>query len=262
MNSADQVAQRAADHPVVENGARVGFAVNGVLHLLIAWIALRVAFGGGGSADQSGALSTLASNTGGQVILWLGVAGFALLAVWQLVEAIIGAHGAEASDRVKAISKCVVYAALAFSAFKFATGSGSSGQSKQQSTDFTQTLMDAPAGRVLVGIVGLGVLGVGGYHVYKGAKKKFLEDLVQHPGQWAVYAGQAGYIAKGIALAVVGLLFLVAAFKKSPGEATGLDGALHALREQPFGTVLLTVVALGLAAYGIYSFARARYAKV
>lgn len=261
MNSAEQAARQASNHPVVENGARVGYAVNGVLHLLIAWIALRVAFGGGGSADQSGALSTLASNTGGKIILWIGVVGFALLAVWQLVEAIVGASG-EATDRIKAAAKTVVYAVLAWSSYKFATGGGSSGQSKQQSTDFTQTLMDAPAGRILVGLLGLGVVGVGGYHIYKGAKKKFLEDLEEHPGTWAVYAGQAGYIAKGIALAVVGFLFLVAAFKKSPGEATGLDGALHTLREQPFGTVLLLVVALGLAAYGIYSFARARHAKV
>lgn len=262
MNSAEQAARTASNHPVVENGARVGYAVNAVLHLLIAWLALRVAFGSGGSADQSGALATLASTTGGKVILWVAVAGFALLALWQLVEAVVGAHGGEASDRLKALAKAVVYAVLAFSSLQFATGGGSSGQSKQQTTDFTQTLMEAPAGRILVGLVGLGILGVGGYHVYKGAKKKFLEDLEEHPGTWAVYAGQAGYIAKGVALAVVGVLFVVAAVKKSPGKASGLDGALHTLREQPFGTVLLVLVALGLAAFGIYCFARARYARV
>ena len=46
------------------------------------------------------------------------------------------------------------------------------------------------------------------------------------------------------------------------GAASGLDGALHTLRDQPLGPVLLTAVAVGLAAYGVYSFARARYAKV
>ena len=47
-----------------------------------------------------------------------------------------------------------------------------------------------------------------------------------------------------------------------PGKATGLDGALRSLRDLPAGPVILLAIALGLAAYGVYSFARARYARV
>lgn len=254
-------AHEAGNSTVVERGARLGYAVSGLLHLLIAYIALKVAWtSGGGKADQSGALATLAGSTGGSFVLWLTVVGLVLLAVWQLTEAITGAHGAEAADRAKAVGKLVVYAALAWTALTFATGSSSS--SSGQTKDVTASLMSHTGGQFLVGALGLGVVGVGGYHVYKGWKKTFLEDLEGHPGTWAVRAGRIGYVAKGVALIVVGVLFVVAAIRQKPSEATGLDGALRTLREAPAGQVLLTLVAIGLAAFGVYGGARARYARV
>ena len=64
--------------PVLQAGARVGYAVSGVLHLLIGWIALQVAWSASGkSADQSGALQSLAGNSVGRLTLWLAVAGLA-----------------------------------------------------------------------------------------------------------------------------------------------------------------------------------------
>lgn len=260
-NDMTSASRQVGESKPVEYGARLGYAVSGLLHLLIGWIALRVAWGGGGgSADQSGALGTLARTTGGPLILWVAVVGFALLALWQLTEAVTGAHGAEASDRAKSAGKFVMYAALAWSAFSFAKGSGKA--SSGQTRDVTASLMTHTGGRLLVGLIGLAVVGVGGYHVYKGWAKKFLQDLQERPGDWAVQAGRAGYIAKGVALVVVGVLFVVAALQGSSKKATGLDGALKTLGDQPFGTALLTLVALGIVAYGIYSFARSRYAKV
>ncbi|WP_377638987.1 DUF1206 domain-containing protein [Oryzobacter terrae] len=262
MNSSvTSAAHQAGNSPLVEWGARLGYVVVGLLHLVIAWIGIKVAWGiGGGSkkADTSGALSTIASSGTGPLLLWISVAGFLLLAVWQLTEAAV-AHG-ETSDRVKAGAKGVMYLFFAWTTFRVTQGS--SGSSEQQTEDFTAGLMGSPFGRLLVGVLGLVVLGIAGYHVVKGWKKKFLEDLREHPGDWAVHAGRVGYVAKGVALVVVGFFFLVAAVQADPDKAQGLDGALKTLKDQPFGPVLLTVVALGIAAYGVYSFARARYARV
>lgn len=254
-----QRASQATDNPALEAAARAGFVVSGLLHLLIAWIALQVALGGGGGkqADQSGALSTLAGNGLGRALLWLAVAGFLGLALWQLAEAVAGPG---AADRLKAGGKLVVYLALAWSAFSFARGS--SKNSRSESVDFTATTLGKPGGRVVVILVGLGVLAVGAFHVYKGWAKKFLDDLKQHPGEWTTGAGRVGYIAKGVALAIVGVLFVAAGIHERAKEAAGLDGALKSLLDQPFGTPLLVVMALGIAAYGLYSLARARYAKV
>lgn len=255
----ERAASRARDNPALEGAARVGFVVSGLLHLLIAWIALQVAFGGSGGkqADQSGALATLAGNGLGRALLWLAVAGFLGLALWQLTEAVVGPG---AADRLKAGGKLVVYLALAWSAFSFARGS--SKNSRSQSVDFTATLLGKPGGRLLVILVGLGVLVVGAYHVYKGWTKKFLEDLSDHPGTWATWAGRVGYIAKGVALAIVGVLFVSAGVHKRAKEAAGLDGALKSLLDKPLGPVLLVAMAVGFAAYGLYSFARARHARV
>jgi len=164
------------------------------------------------------------------------------------------------ADKVKGISKAVVYLALAWTSFSFAKGQQSS--SKAQSADFTATLLQHPGGRLLVAVIGLVIIGIGGYHVVKGWTKKFLTDLSENPGLLATRAGVIGYIAKGIALALVGVLFVTAAAQNSASKATGLDGALRSLRQQAFGPWLLTAVGLGIAAYGVYSFARARHARV
>ena len=264
---ADQVKTtvgRAANSDKLETAARVGFAVNGVLHLLIGWIALQLAWGGGSKkADQSGALATLAGNGLGRAVLWLGVLGFAGLALWQLTEALLTRRGEGKDlvfDKVKSVSKTVVYAALAVTTAQFARGGGSS--STSQSQDFTASLLKHSGGRTLVVLIGLVVIGVGVYHVVKGVKKGFVKDLVEHPGTLVENLGRAGYVAKGVALAVVGLLFVLAGVRRSAAKATGLDGALKTLRDQPLGTTLLTLVGLGLIAYGCYSFARARYARL
>jgi type IV secretory pathway VirB2 component (pilin) len=149
---------------------------------------------------------------------------------------------------------------LAWTSFSFAKGQPSS--SKAQSADFTATLLQHTGGRLLVAVIGVVVIGVGSYHVMKGWTKKFLQDLNEHPGTAATRAGVVGYIAKGIALAVVGVLFVAAAVQNSSSKATGLDGALRSLRQQVVGPWLLTAVGLGIAAYGLYSFARARHARV
>ncbi|WP_255595910.1 DUF1206 domain-containing protein [Cellulomonas sp. C5510] len=247
---------RAGDHPALEAGARLGYAAAGVLHLLLAWVTVQLAWTSGSEqADQQGALAQLAGNGVGTALLWVLLVGFVLLALWQATEAI--AWG-EVSDRAKAAAKAVTYGVLAASTVSVLTGGGSGGGSQGA----TAGLLGSGAGRVLVGAVGLGVVGVAGYHVVKGWRERFLRDLAGSPAPWVVRAGRAGYVGKGAALAVVGVLLVVAAVQADPEKAQGLDAALHALASLPFGAVLLTLAAIGFAAYGVYAFGRARYARV
>lgn len=260
-------AAAAAKNPTLEKLARVGHAMNGVLHILIGVLAIFVALGSGqGSADQSGALGTVASNPAGVVLLWIMALGLFALGLWQIASAVL-ARESDSKERwktrLKEGGKAVAYLAIAFTALRFALGSGTSSSGQTQS--FTATLLQAPGGVVLVVLVGLGVAAVGAYFVYSGATERFTREIrvpSGTAGRTAVRLGRIGYIAKGVALVVVGLLFVWAALTADPSRATGLDGALHAIVSLPFGVALLVLVGLGFIAYGAYCFVRAKNAKL
>jgi len=254
---AREAAAAAGDSPVLRWGARLGYAASGVLHLVLGWIALEVAWGWTSQkADQTGALANLAGTAPGRVTLWIVALAFALLGLWQVTEAI---SRRELFDRVKALGKFGLYTFLAVTAIQVVEGQSSgSGDTK----GMTASLMGEVWGRSLVAAVGVAVVGVGVYHVVKGARRTFFKDLQEHPGVALTRAAQIGYIAKGVALGIVGGLFVAAAATADPEKAEGLDGALRSLKDLPAGQVALTVIALGLVAYGVYSFGRARYARV
>ena len=267
-------AGRAGDSDALEHLARIGLVAYGVVHLLIAWLAVQLAWGVGGSsaqADQGGALATLAQQPFGTVLLWVVAVGMVALAVWQAAEALrwrgrLSASGdarKEAAVKVvKSVAKAVVYAALAVLAVRTATGAGQSGGQQQQAA---AGVFGLPAGRWLVLLIGLGIVGIGAYLVHKGVTKRFLKeiDLREAPPEatrLVTRLGQAGYPAKGVAFGVVGGLLVYAAATFNPAQATGgLDGALRTILGAPFGQVLLTLVALGIAAFGAFCFVRARY---
>ncbi|MGV8909457.1 MAG: DUF1206 domain-containing protein [Propionicimonas sp.] len=252
-----RVAAGVADHRVVDAGARAGYAVSGLLHLLIAWLGLQLAFGrSGAKADTSGAMAMVAANPVGMVVLVAIVVAFVLLAVWQVGECV---RGPDTGDRVKAGAKALVYIALAWSAVLFLMGVGKSGQA--QAKDATAALMDLPFGPVLVVIVGIGVVAVGGYHIFKGWKEKFRSDLTSTPSRYILMAGKVGYIAKGVALIAVGIGLVTAGVTHHPSKSQGLDGALHSMMSLPLGQLVVVLVAAGFAAYGVYSFSRARRAR-
>lgn len=255
-------AGKVARNRWVERLARGGYAAAGLIHVLIGWLAIQVALGRGGEADQSGALSSLRSAPAGPALLWICFVGLAMLSLWYVVATVTG--GAPGKTRWSTAALAVVYAALAATTFGFARGAGADGEGRTD--DLTATLMGLPAGRVLVAAVGAVIVGVGVYHVWKGLSLKFLEDL-RTSGEGAAgkvvrAVGTAGYAAKGVALSVVGVLFALAALRADPEEAGGLDAALKTLAGQPFGRTLLVAVAVGLVLYGVYCFARARYARM
>lgn len=248
-----------ADHPVVERLARVGYLASGLVHLLMGWIAIRVAIAGHtASADQSGAFSMLTSNPAGKVLLWVAVAGFAGLALLLLLESAL--PGLDGKKRAKDVAKGLAYVALAVGAFGFARGHGQS--SSQQAQDVTGKLMSSGIGQLAVGAVGLVIIGVGVYHVVKGVARKFHEDLTSDPGSVLTAAGIVGYVGKGLALIVAGGLFVIGALRHDPSQTGGLDTALKTLLAQPFGLVIVIGIGVGFICYGVYSFGRAKYARL
>lgn len=263
-----QTARQAAQSRPVQMLGRIGLVAYGAVHLLIAFLAIQVATGDHGEqSDKNGALRTVAEQPGGKFLLWVIAIGLAALTIWQLVEAIWGHRTVPAAKRtakrVASGGKAVIFAALAFSAFKIATG----GQgSSDQGQTFTAKVLSWPLGQVLVGLVGLAIIAIAAYVVVYGLKKKFLEDLdfgTASPTtrKVATRLGQVGYPGVAVAYGTIGVLVLWAAITFDADKAQGLDGALKTLASQPYGPFLLGIVALGLACYGAHCIFAARFYK-
>lgn len=268
MTSPTRAAHEVTDNRGVRIGARAGLGCYGVTHLLIAWLALQIAFGGGGQANQKGAFAQLAGNAVGVAMLWVIVAGFAAVALWRLGQAIWGFR--YVSDpmhqvRRRALSgfKVVVFSVLAVLAARTAVGGGGGGNGEEKAT---AGVLGLPGGQWIVGIAGLGIVVAGGSKIYSGWRKSFLDDMslpVERTARAVVVrTGQVGFITKGLSVVVIGVLLGVAAIRFDPAKASGLDAALRSFAQTPLGPWLLVVVALGLAVYGVFCAFDAKYHRV
>lgn len=252
--------------------ARIGLVSYGVVHLLVAWLCVQVAIGdpssgGAGQADKSGALQSIAVNTGGVVLLWLIAVGLGASALWQLAEAVMGnPHNRENPGlRAMNLGEAILFGYLSYSAGKIAGGSSaSSGDSDQKG--LIGTMLAQPWGKPVV--IGIGVLIVVAALVIArhGLAKKFAEELdlsgaKPHTRRTAIRLGQVGYTALGAVYATAGALVVVAATQAQPEKATGLDAALKTLAAQPVGPMLLFLVAAGLTAFAAFTLFDARFRR-
>jgi hypothetical protein len=263
-------ASRAADSKPLEYLARGGFICYGIIHLLLAWLSLQVAFGHSGQeGDQNGALKSLAGNGFGKVLLVVIAIGMIGLGIWQAFEAAIGTTGVRGKEaifeRVLSGIRAIVYFWLAWTAIKVVTGSDSSSAAKSQNR--SSTVMSSTGGRWLVGLVGLVVIGVGVGLIVNAVTKRFekrlnTQQMKASVRKSTVRLGQFGYAAKGVAYGIAGVLVVVAAVKFDPDKARGMDAALKTLAGHAYGVWLLALIALGFAAFGIFCFSQAKYRKV
>jgi len=260
MSAPTRTASRLEHSTTVRVLARVGLASIGLLHILIGVIALAVAFGAGGNADQSGALQAIAAAPGGVFVLWLIVVGLIVLAIWQILVAITARS---AGTTALEIIKSVVYAGLAALTISIATGGGHNSSSTEKS--LSAKLLALPGGVFVLALVGIVIAAVGIGFVRNGITHRFERDLKLPPDRWAgtiTVLGRVGYIAKGVALLLVGGLVIAGAVTFDPSKAAGLDGSLKALASVPFGVFLLVAIALGLLAYGLFWCVRAVRARL
>jgi len=260
-------ARRAHENDWFERAARAGFAINGLLHMLIGVLAILVAMGvssGSDDADPSGAIQVVADTPGGILLVWVIAAGFATLALWLLLEAILG-HFANGKLRtgVVVIAKAATYGALAVPAVTIGVGGrvDSDGAVRGVSAFLVQT----PIGIVVLGLAGLIVIVIGVCFVVIGVRRTFLKDIRTPSGTVGtavIVLGAVGYIAKGVAFAAVGVLLIVTAITIDPAVAGGLDEAIRTVVKLPFGAPLLILVAVGFIAFGLYCGVRARRSTI
>ena len=269
MTGAAPAVARRHGRRVVDRLARLGLGARGVVYLLVAWIAIRIALlHSGQQADRQGAMQEIAHNTPGKIVLLVMAVGFFGYAAWRAVQAASGfpdSDGAkEWGKRAVSAGRAVLYLFFAVSAARTAlsgrSGSGSDSTSKRA----TAGLLTHAGGRGLVVAGGVAFIVVGCALAVRGIMRKFESDLNTHRMSDATRAtvaglGVAGQTARGVIFVVIGGFLVDAAVSYDPQKARGLDGALRALGHATAGRVLLALVALGLACFGAYSLAEARY---
>ncbi len=255
------------DSTALEVAARAGLVIYGLLHLVFAYVAIRLVLtDASGSATGTGALAQLAEKDAGRWTLGFVAVGLALLVAWQLITAAVGYPHDEGVRRhvlrLGALARAGVYGYLAGASARLAlegkSGSGGSPDS------MSARLLSAPAGPAILTAIGLVVAGVGIGQAVFGLSKGFLGQLDEKARSRdrrisIILIGQIGYTAKGLALVLVGGLVCWAAWTHDPKKAGGLDSALLRLLGAGYGKPALVAIAIGVAWFGIYTLIRSRH---
>lgn len=247
--------------------ARIGLTARGIVYILMGFLAFLIAGSSHAEVDQKSALDKVLLRPGGKLLVGLMAIGFACYALWRFFESASGVTGEHGGMGYRLISfvRGLIYSSLAFTAISVFNGSHQH-QSTQQ-RGYAIDVMSRPGGRVVVGLLGLIIVAIGFIGLNEGMKFKFMryfqgQNLSPVARTWIRGLGRIGITARGFVFVIVGILLIFAAWTHNATKATGLDGALKTLRSQPFGGLLLGVVASGLVIFGIYGLAEARYRHI
>ncbi len=254
--------------------ARLGYAARGVVYVIVGALAARVAMGERSRVEGTrGALAEIIEKPFGRVMLAIVALGLFGYALWRLVQAGLDPErkGSDAGGAVKRLGYAlsgIIHAGLALTAARMVMGSSSGGGGDgSQTQTWTARLMEAPAGRWLVALVGLGFAAYGIYQFYRAAKSDLakrldLGKMRARTREMAIRAARAGVAARGVVFLLIAYFLVRAAIDYNPAEARGLQGALEALRDASYGPWLLGIVALGLIGYGLFEIVKARYRRI
>ncbi|MBN8290825.1 DUF1206 domain-containing protein [Rhodobacter sp. NTK016B] len=259
--------QRAPDWVVPM--MRAGYSSRGIVYLILGALSLTAAATGGRAEGTQGAVQTLREAPFGQVLLWLVAIGFLCYGIWRLIAAYydLEQRGDDEEGHAKRFGLVVtglIHIGIggAIATFPLSIGAGSGGGSGGAS-DWTATIMQMPAGRWLVSVGALCIIGAGVHYVLKGWQKKYQRYIqstettqkLQPLLRW-------GFVSYGIVLGIAGAFLLYAAISTDPSEAKGIGGALEYIHSLTAGRILLGVIGLGILGFGVENLVEARYRVV
>lgn len=235
---------------------RIGFAMRGLLYIVIAMLILRT----GRAEDPSGAIKYLGQG-GGQLLLAVIAIGLTAYGIWRIADAALDVerHGSDrkgAMERAGAGVSGAIHLLLAWQAVELMRGTASFGDGTQ---DGARAAMQMPGGwaLVLLGAAVLAALGV--VQLVKAVKGSFLRYLDPTAARqaWVRWSGRAGYAARGFIFLVSGYLLARAGMEE---QATGAGGMARVLSwlTSPFDLI----VGVGLLAFGLFSLVEARYRRL
>ena len=263
---ATQAVQAAS--PALVFLGRAGYAAKGIVFVVIGALAAGVAIGTGGkTTDSRGALHEIGDGPMGTIALVAIGVGLLGYMAWRLVAAATDAEGkgdepTSLALRAAQAGRGIVYGMLGVQALRGVDGDA--GSQDGAARHWTARLLDMPLGPTLVISTGIGVLGYAAYQLYRAFSdraKRHLDLAQAGPtvATWIVRLGRFGIAARAVVFAMIGVFLIRAGVREDSGEAGGIAQSLRALGATDHGRIVLSVVAFGLIAYGIYQLATARY---
>jgi Domain of Unknown Function (DUF1206) len=272
IQSGNTAVKRAAANPALELLERLGYVVRGALYAVMGLLALRIVLSvaGGQTTDLTGSLVFLIGNPLGKLFLIVTVVGLAAYSLWGFTRAIYDPlhRGSDASGymaRLGFVTSALSYAAIVVFAIQVLAGSGASAADGTQKT--VASVLTHPAGGPLTILIGLVVIGVALGQFLESIRATFAQDLKgaemsASTRATVVKLGRFGMFARGVIFLIIGWFVVQAGVHHDPAQAQGFGGAFVFLLAQPFGRILLGIVALGFVALGLHSFACARWVRL
>src|ERR1700674_457693 len=272
VQAGNAAVKRAAANPALELLERLGYAVRGALYAAMGLLALRIVFSvaGGQTTDLTGSLVFLIGNPFGKLVLIVAAVGLAAYSLWGFTRAIYdplhrGSNASGYMARLGFVTSALSYAAIVVFAVQILAGSGASAADGTQKT--VASVLPPPAGGPLTILIGLVVIGVALGQFLEAFRATFARDLKgaemsARTRDIVVTLGRFGMFARGVIFLVVGWFVVQAGIHHDPTQAQGFGGAFVFLLAQPFGRIVMGIVALGFVALGLHSFACARWVRL
>lgn len=249
--------------------ARVGLISRGTVYFLIGGLALLMAVGDsrGAATDMKGVLAGILQQPLGTFLLSIVALGLFCYAIWRAIQAITDSdllgNGWKGYflrfGRFMGALGHVAMGAYAFGLmFQYKSPAGPHGERK-----LTHILLKLPLGGWIVAGVGVGILIFGIAQFVIAYREQFCEyiSIPRRGARTLKSICKFGLMARGFVFMIIGSFFLQAALKHRSREAGGLKEAWEALQAQPYGQVLVGVVASGLIAYAFFTGVEATYRK-
>lgn len=237
-----------------------GLVTYGCVHLVVALLFTQVAWGWGEDPSDR-PITAMAQTALGRIGLWVAAAGMALLVLWRVAQVLSQFREERGTSRVTGIAvrlfEAAIYVLIAISAVQAALTRGREGSIKgkgAQEQSLGTAMLQHLWSRILLGAIALALCAMAVQRFRGAITRSFTQDLADSAPRAAVAIGAVGTAAKGVAVAIVGLLIGWAAISYDPEKTAGIEAMLQTLRKAAFGPALLTVIAVGLACYGVYCF--------
>lgn len=265
-----RTAERWRHSSAARLAARGGLLSRAVLYLVLAYLAGAVAWGRGSGrsgtqANANGALTEVAAQPAGRLVLGLAGLGFLSFGLMRLAGA-YGDTSVRGLRRITTAGQAVFYLGMGFATAAFLAGDSGTGSSQQQDST-AMLLVSSPAGRVLLLAAGATVVIVCLWQLRLAVQGGFADSLPLPGAGGLLHAtartiARVGIVARALAVLPLGALMIVAAVRSQAGTARDLDQLLDALNRDPVGHVLVWLVAAGFFVFALYSLVETRYREV